>query len=72
MHEILNGLMSRSDYEEVQKKIVMGGIPGGTSNGLMKSILSEAGEEYGAKEAAYLVIRNNPVSIDITKLILER
>ena len=72
MHEILNGLMARSDYAEVKKKIVLGGIPGGTGNGLIKSILTEAGEEYGAKEAAYLVIRDKPGSIDITKIILER
>ena len=38
-HEIVNGLMGRADWEEIKSKISLGIIPGGTSNGLVKSLL---------------------------------
>lgn len=71
MHEIINGLFVRRDFEEIRDKITIGGIPGGSGNGLMKSVLTQAGEDFGVKEAAYLVIRGQKTGIDITKLTLE-
>ena len=38
-HEIVNGLMGRADWEEIKSNISLGIIPGGTSNGLVKSLL---------------------------------
>ena len=37
--EVVNGLMTRPDYNEFKDNITFGPIPGGTSNGLVKSIL---------------------------------
>lgn len=39
LHEIINGLMLRNDWNLVKHKITVGGIPGGTGNGLIKSLL---------------------------------
>ena len=47
LHEIINGLMLRNDWNLVNHKITVGGIPGGTGNGLIKSLLYENNEEYG-------------------------
>jgi len=39
--------MARPDYKEFEDKIVFGPIPGGTGNGLIKSILDHGDENYG-------------------------
>lgn len=40
LHEIVNGLMRRDDWLEISAKLTLGGIPGGTGNGLIKSLLA--------------------------------
>jgi len=40
LHEIINGLMIRDDWETFKNTITIGGIPGGTGNGLVKSLLA--------------------------------
>ena len=70
-HEIVNGLMGRADWEQLKDKISLGIIPGGTSNGLVKSLLDLQDEQYGTLEAAWLVIKGHKKLIDITKLSLE-
>ena len=47
LHEIVNGLMQREDWEQFKDTISLGGVPGGTGNGLIKSLLSNIDEEYG-------------------------
>lgn len=49
----------------------MGGVPGGTGNGLIKSLLSYNKELYGVMEAAWLVIRGKRGAIDLTVMKLE-
>jgi diacylglycerol kinase family enzyme len=57
LHEIINGLMNRTDWKYIRNQLTIGGIPGGNSNGLLKSLLSEINEDFGVHEAAWLVIR---------------
>lgn len=71
LHEIINGLMSRSDFDRLKEKIAVGGIPGGTGNGLIKTLLTEINEDYGIKEAAWLVLRGQTSKIDLTELRME-
>ena len=40
IHEIVQGLCHRQDWKEFKQTITLGFIPGGTGNGLVKSILS--------------------------------
>lgn len=58
-HEIVNGLMGRTDWEHLKQKISLGIIPGGTSNGLVKSLLDLQGEQYGILEAAWIILRGH-------------
>lgn len=68
LHEIVNGLMKRPDWQKLKQTLTVGGIPGGTGNGLIKSLLSDINEDYGVKEASWLVLRNHRSFIDITEL----
>ena len=63
--------MLRNDWNLVKHKITVGGIPGGTGNGLIKSLLYENNEEYGVQEAAWMIIRGRKEFMDITELQLE-
>ena len=47
LHEIVNGLMKRPDWLKIKDTLTIGGIPGGTGNGLIKSLLEIEGENYG-------------------------
>lgn len=57
LFELVNGLMNREDWSELKDIITLGVIPGGTGNGLIKSLLNENNEQYGIKEAAWLIIK---------------
>jgi len=43
-HEIINGLLTRSDADEVASRITIGGLQGGSGNALVGSILYESKE----------------------------
>lgn len=51
--------MLRPDWEEFKNSITIGGIPGGTGNGLVKSLLAHQGENYGVEEAAWIILRGS-------------
>jgi sphingosine kinase len=55
--EVVNGFLHRSDWLDFKPRITIGCIPGGTGNGLVKSLLSHVNEEYGVLEAAYRVAK---------------
>ncbi len=71
LHEVINGLMIRPDWSEFKEKITVGGIPGGTGNGLVKALLHHQNENHGIDEAAWLVIRGKRAYMDLTELKLE-
>ena len=66
-HEVVNGIMSRDDHEQFFESTTLGIIPGGTANGLAKSILAESDELYAIKEAAFLVAKGQRLSMDLTE-----
>lgn len=41
IHEVINGLLQRSDAREAMKSVSLGAIPGGTGNALLISLLGE-------------------------------
>ena len=57
IHEVVNGIMLRKDKYQFLQTVTIGFIPGGTANGLVKSVLDKSGEEYGVREAAFLVAK---------------
>jgi sphingosine kinase len=72
IHEIVNGLCRRKDWLSAFKdKITIGVIPGGTANGLVKSVLSHTDENYGIQEATFLVIKGRRVYMGVTEIDAE-
>ena len=64
IHDAIAGLMSRSDWEQAIK-LPLGIIPGGTGNGLCKSLLELSGESYDPLNAAFLIIKGKQQSLDL-------
>ncbi|EDZ94723.1 MAG: diacylglycerol kinase family protein [Limnospira sp. PMC 1291.21] len=64
IHEVINGLMNRQDWEKAIKT-PLGIIPAGTSNGLCKTLLQEAGETYNHINATIAITRGNIQPLDI-------
>lgn len=62
--EVVNGLMSRQDYETAIKTPI-GAIPTGSGNGLVASLMYELGEEFSVTNAAFQIIRGGIQTIDL-------
>ena len=82
IHEVINGLLNRKDWNTAvdvpelgqvrfRDTVTLGVVPGGSGNGMIKSLLHRAGEEYGITEAAYRLIKGNSVDCDLTELVFE-
>lgn len=67
IHQIINILINRYDWQKYHH-IPLGIIPGGTSNGLSKSILELAGQDYDLINATLLIIRGKYQPLDIVKI----
>lgn len=69
IYEVFNGLASREDGTAILKQVTLAPIPGGTGNGLVKSILYECHEYGSALNATYASIRGKPVPLDISRVV---
>ena len=68
IHDAIASLMSRSDWQTAIKTPI-GIIPGGTGNGLSKSLLESAGERYDPLNAAWLIIKGKQQNLDLARVI---
>lgn len=64
IHDAIAGLMSRPDWETAIKT-PLGIIPGGTGNGLCKTILELSGESYDPLNAAFLIVKGKQKPFDL-------
>lgn len=64
IHDAIAGLMSRSD-RDLAIKIPLGVIPGGTGNGLCKTILELSATSYDPLDAAFLIVKGKQQSFDL-------
>ena len=71
VHEVINGLMNRPDSKQLCEASIFGVVPGGTGNGLVKSLLDRGNENYGVQEAAFRIIKARTVNVDLTEISLE-
>lgn len=71
IHEVVNGLYRRPDYLQLMATLSLGFIPGGSANGLVKAVLTQAGEEYGVMNAAYLIAKGRSMRMDLTEIEAE-
>ena len=64
IHEVINGLTSRADWEEAILTPI-GTIPAGTSNGLSKTLSEISGEPYDPISAAFAIAQGKVRSLDL-------
>lgn len=67
IHDAIAGLMSRSD-RDIAIKTPLGIIPGGTGNGLSKTLLESSKEDYDPLNAAFLIAKGKRQSLDIAAI----
>ena len=66
--EVVDGLVRRDDASEALLKCTLGIIPGGSGNGLAKSVLAACGEAQNAANAAFVVARGRPRPLDVAQV----
>ncbi|XVE51252.1 hypothetical protein DITRI_Ditri02bG0025000 [Diplodiscus trichospermus] len=66
--EVVNGLLEREDWSAAIK-MPLGMVPGGTSNGMIKSLLDCSGETCSASNAILAVIRGHKRSLDVATIL---
>lgn len=64
VHEVWNGLAARDDAEKALQ-LPIGHLPGGSGNGLAKSVLDTCGESYGVLDMAFLIAKGGRQPIDL-------
>lgn len=52
-------------------KMTIGFIPGGTGNGLVKSVLDYSGENYTLENAAFIIAKGRSMRMDLTEIEAE-
>ena len=67
IHDAIAGLMS--SYDRAASKLPLGVIPGGTGNGLCKSLLESAGESYSPINAAFIIAKGRLKSCDLVSAV---
>lgn len=68
LFEVINGLSTRSkgDGEQVLRSIPVAPIPGGTGNGLAKSLLYESSEEYSVVNSTFMALKGTNETMDLS------
>lgn len=69
--EAINGLFERFDWEEAVRTIPLGVIPGGSGNGLARSIAHNVGEPYTTNTtlpSALSLVRNTRTLMDLVRV----
>lgn len=69
LFEVVNGIGSREDSEALFKRLVLAPIPGGTGNGLVKSILFRIHEEGKPINATFCTIKGISYPIDLSRVV---
>ena len=67
IHDAIAGLMSRQDSRRAIE-LPLGIIPGGTGNGLSKTLLERSGESYDPLNAAFLIAKGKQQTFDIAAI----
>ena len=65
-YEVLQGITTRNDKDWVLKTISLVAIPGGTGNGLAKSVLFECDEAFAPINAAYVALKGTHRNLDLS------
>ena len=71
-YEIIQGIMTREDKNVILGSVTVVPIPGGTGNGLAKSILYESHEDYSATNMCFLALKGQPRAIDLSLVCISQ
>jgi len=66
--EVVNGLIAREGGEELLKRLPVVHIPGGTANGLCKSVMFSCNEACTPLNATFVAIRGKPQALDLSRV----
>lgn len=66
LFEVVNGLYMREDYKTMAHPTPVVPIPGGTGNGLAKSILYDCDEDFSPLTATFVAIKGKPIPFDLS------
>jgi len=66
-HEVINGIMSRPDWEEM-KEIPLGAIPSGSGNAIVECLLAKAKRKNTLENACYLIAKGKTIRSDLTMI----
>jgi sphingosine kinase len=65
--EVVNGLISREDGKEVLVSLPIAHVPGGTGNGLGKSVMFASGEACSPVNAVFIALRGHSSPLDLSR-----
>ncbi len=65
VHEAINGIFDRPDWQRAVEKVHFGTIGGGSGNGLAKNLTETSGEKYSAINAAFIAVKGFTRPFDI-------
>ena len=65
LYEAVQGIMARPDWRQAIR-VSLCIAPGGSGNGLSKSVLHHCGEAYGGRETAFVCARGVPMPFDLS------
>ncbi|XP_065176123.1 sphingosine kinase 1-like [Sycon ciliatum] len=68
LFEIVNGIMERSDHDEVLNSIPLTVIPCGSGNAISGSINNQVKEYHHASNAAFVAVKGKPVDLDVMEI----
>lgn len=68
IYEVCNGIGSRTDAESALKSVVIAPLPGGSANGLVKSILHASGEDYSLINAVFVALKGQSSPMDLSSV----
>ena len=69
LYEVINGLMTRTDWPEAIRHVTLGVIAGGSGNGLAKTITVLSHEANSLISQAYLIVKGYRRSLDLSTVI---
>eukprot|EP00536_Pseudo-nitzschia_multiseries_P003328 jgi/Psemu1/252532/estExt_Genewise1Plus.C_510017 len=67
IHEVMQGINGRSDRDEILKKIKLGAIGAGTSNGFSASLAHASKENHSPLDSAFMIAKGMTSWIDLSR-----
>lgn len=72
VHEVVQGLMTRSDWNTAISKLSIGVLPGGSGNGIARSLCELKGEQFNLIGSCFIMLKGiaKPSPVDVASVLL--